>query len=283
MSPKSQLVPSTHITWLGNDISCKLLCNSYTRVSQVLLHLWLLRCLRFSFRSLARLLGHLQWLCAPASTCAPFLASAYALLHTTSRPIILPRNIWRALATACLTSLLPLSRRPIPPPTCMPLVYCDAALTPSGRYAASCFKQSSFATHVTAPAWVTNQQTAELYAVFHSSRQLLLRNLTHACLVVDNSSAYVTTLFGKCSPFHWARLRVLRRTNRVCVESQLQIQLALTPSLHNAADPFSRFSPTAPLLCAPLADTRSSVPNLSRVSASIPRFWWSCFYPSVFP
>ncbi len=152
MSPKSQLVPSTHITWLGKDISCKLLCNSYTRVSQVLLHLWLLRCLRFSFRSLARLLGHLQWLCAPASTCAPFLASAYALLHTTSRPILLPRNIWRALATACLTSLLPLSRRPIPPPTCMPLVYCDAALTPSGRYAVSCFKRSFFATHVTAPA-----------------------------------------------------------------------------------------------------------------------------------
>ena len=29
MSPKSQLVHSTHITWLGKDISCKLLCNSY--------------------------------------------------------------------------------------------------------------------------------------------------------------------------------------------------------------------------------------------------------------
>ena len=149
ISSKSVLVPSLHVTWLGKNITCHFLHNSPARIAQISLHLWLLRCHSFSFRSLQRLLGQLQWLCSPVSQCAPFLASAYGLLQTCeARPALLPRQIFRSLLYACISCLIPLRRCALPPAMSMPVFYYDAAQTPSGRFAVSCFQRDSFATYV---------------------------------------------------------------------------------------------------------------------------------------
>ena len=99
-----------------------------------------------------------------------------------------------------------------------------------GYFAVAAYKRGSFATFARAPPWVTSQQSAELYAVFHTIRQLILRSSTHACLAVDNSAAYYSVLSGRVSGRCPERVRILRRINRLCLEGPFQLQLVLVPS-----------------------------------------------------
>ena len=183
--------------------------------------------------------GYLQWLLAPSSLLSPFLASAYRLLHVGPLPRLLPRNIWFSLLVAVLGSAVPLHARAFPPPLCMPLMYCDAAPV-SGGFRAACVRLASFALSTRTPSWISSQQGAELYAIFCCLRQTVFRRLSHVCVVVDNTAAYYTVLSGKASARNWDRVRLLRRINRLCISNHLHVQLALTPSAANPADPFLR-------------------------------------------
>ena len=71
---------------------------------------------------------------------------------------------------------------------------------------------------------------------FCSIRQAALRGLSHICVVGDDEAAFHTVKSGRVSGRVWARVRLLRRINRICASSQLHLQLALTPSASNPAD-----------------------------------------------
>ena len=231
-----------------------------------------MRCCRFSFRTLQKLLGYLQWLLAPSSLSSPFLVSGYLVLQCPSLPSLLPRRIWTSLLISCLTALRPLHCRPSPPPLCMPLMYCDAAPSPQG-FVAACLRPFSFALAVATPPWVESQQTAELYCLFSCLRQAAVSGLSHVCVVVDNEAAYHTVLSGRVSGRPWARVRLLRRINRLCLVHKLQVQLALTYSASNPADPFSRYYEHLPSTPPILALPHCLVPKLRRGSLAISRFW----------
>ena len=270
ISPKSSLVPTRNIIWLGKEICCHFVSNSPARVAQVVLRLWFLRCAAFSPRSLQCILGSLQWLCSPSSLSSPYFASSYALLQRSPPPLLALECV--AVTSFRLCALRPLHRNPFPPPVCMLLLFCDAAPISPSQYRVACFKRNSFATSARAPAWVKSQQTAELYAIFHSLRQASLRHFSHICLVTDTSAAYFTALHGRCTSTHWPRVRILRRINRVCLESNIQLQLAVTLSEHNPADTFSRFAPITPLQCVVEYLSRSNTLFLTRFYHPVVRF-----------
>ena len=277
ISPKSQTTPTPEITWLGKIISGTFVANTPSRVAQALVSLWALRCYRLTFRALQRLLGYLQWLLAPSSLHSTFMASAYGLLQQTRMPTLLPRNIWRSLLVACLSAAIPLRRRALPPPLCMPLIYCDAAASPHG-YVVAAHRPKSFASACFAPRWISSQQGAELYAVFHCLRQAGLRRISHVCVVTDNEAAFHTVNCGRVSARHWERVRVLRRIHRICLQGDMQMQLALTPSELNSADPFSRYRShlltRIPLLADNITASTTRC-HYRRVTSALPRIWWS--------
>ena len=186
-------------------------------------------------RRLLRVLGYLQWLLSSTAICGPFLAAYYHLLQQGNIPALLPRRLWISLLNAWIGSVPSLHRRSLPPPCTMPIVYADAAPGDSSFVVASC-KPRAFATSAPAPPRVRSRQSAELYAVFHTIRQLVLRSFTHACIVVDNAASYYTVLSGRVASACFDRIRILRRTNRLCTAARFQFQLALVRSEHNAAD-----------------------------------------------
>ena len=237
--------------------------------------LWILRCHKLTYRSLQRLLGFLQWLLAPSSLYSTFLASSYKLLLQPSLPPILPRAIWVSLLIACLGALCPLRSRSLPPPLCMPLMYCDAAPF-STFFLSGCVRPFSFAMAVACPAWISSQQGAELYAIFSCARQAVLRGLSHVCIITDNEAAYHTVLSGRVGAArHWDRIRILRRINRLCITSELHLQIALTPSKANAADAFSRFPTHSPQTPTVLSFPLLLHPPCVRRASVVTRFWWS--------
>ena len=273
LNKKSVLIPCRSIDWLGKHISSGTISNSFSRIAYALLHLWSLRCCQLSFRRLQRLLGFLQWLLSPSSLSAPFMSSSYQLLQQAHLPTLLPRHIWFSLLVSCLSAARPLTCRALPPPVCMPLMFCDAAPLPSG-FMAACLRPLSFALAVPTPSWVRSQQTAELYSVFCCLRQAVLSGLSHVCVVVDNEAAYHTVKSGKVSGSVWARVRLLRRINRLCLAHNLHVQLALTASKHNPADHFSRYLSLPPLDPPFLAAVHSLSPQLRLPTSAITRFWW---------
>ena len=165
---------------------------------------------------------------------------------------------------------VPLHRRPLPPPLCMPMVYCDAALSTTG-YVVAAFKRGDFATACTAPTWIRSQQGAELYSIFHSLRQAAIRRLSHVCVVTDNEAAFNTVNGGRVSARHWDRVRLLRRINRICLQENLQLQLALTPSECNPADPFSRHRTKAPQRIPQLSHAINQTLRFCRYTSALPR------------
>ena len=165
----------------------------------------------------------------------------------------MPRHIWTSLLTAWFGAIPALHPRRLPLPFTMPIVYTDAAPGDCSFVIASC-KPRAFATSAPAPPWVRSQQSAELYAVFHTLRQLVLRSYTHACIVVDNAASYYTVLSGRVSCACPERLRIVRRINRLCIQSHFQFQLALVRSENNAADHFSRISSLGAAAAASTAD-----------------------------
>ena len=275
VNDKSVLIPTHHITWLGKFVNSidGLISNQPHRIAHVLTHLWFLRCVRLTFRALQKLLGMLQWIQAPCSTAAPFLATAYSLLRQTRLPILLPRAIWYSLLNVILLAAQPTQARRLPPPPCMPLVFCDAA--PHGSsFLVAVWKRDSFASVTETPSWVTSLQQAELYAIFHCVRLLSLRKLSMACLITDNLGAFYTVATGRVSAYSRTRLRLLCRINRICASSTLQLEIALVPSVHNAADPYSRLFEHHPLSVDAAARSRESLATFTGFSTALKRFWW---------
>ena len=115
----------------------------------------------------------------------------------------------------------------------MQIVNTDAAPVDSFFVVASC-KLQAFATAPN-PRWVRSQQSVELYAVFHTLLQLILRS----CIVVD-SAAYQTVVSDRVSSLYFDRIRIMRGINRLCTDANFQFRMALVPSKLNAADPFIR-------------------------------------------
>ena len=272
---KSVLIPTQQLLWLGKciDATAGSIHNQPHRIAHALARLWFLRCTHLSFRSLQKLLGLLQWLQCPNSLSAPFLASSYALLRQSSFPILLPKSLWVSLLHAVLFVILPLRARPLPPPLCMPLVFCDAA-TFGSCFLVGVWKRDSFASVVDTPRWVTSLQQAELYAVFHAVRLLSLRSFSSACLVTDNLSTFFTVTAGRIAASPHTRLRLLRRINRICLSSPMQLEMALVPSRHNPADPYSRLSCHHPLSVDAAARSRFCLSSLTKLSTAVKRFWW---------
>ena len=157
-----------------------------------------LRFVKLTRHTLQRFLGSLKWLSGPSSLNSVNLATAYSLLQKRSLPKTLPLSITYSLISAIIITLLPIYPRPLPPPLTMPTIFTDAAPSPQRScYRVASVRYQSYATSVYAPNWVTDQQSAELYAIFHGLRQVCLRKLTYVCLVTDNSSAYFTFNFRK--------------------------------------------------------------------------------------
>ena len=130
----------------------------------------------------------------------------------------------------------------------MPVIFPDAAPTLGGKsYRVASLRYDQYATAVLAPEWVTDQQTAELYAVFHGLRQAVIRKLSYICVATDNSSAYFTMLSCRISARNYARLRIMRRINRLIYQSHCHLQLMWIPSGANLADSFSRTTNYLPL------------------------------------
>jgi len=118
-----------------------------------------------------------------------------------------------------------------------------------------------------APTWVMSLQSAELYGFFRAVRFMQTRKMSHACLVTDNAAAYYTMLTGRVKAHPPDRLRILRRITRICLNENLRIQVALTPSQQNLADPYTRYTAPDAHSLPPLALYRSFTPPLLR-------FWW---------
>jgi hypothetical protein len=209
INDKSVLLPKQRIEWLGKHIHAPELSlfTHPSRFARALLHLWSLRCSHLTFRRLQRLLGFMQWLRAPVSYAAPFLSSAYALLRSPNIPTILPRAIWRSLLHALLMCMTPVRGRPLPPPLTMPLIFCDAAPFGSSFLVGVC-KLGSFASVAQTPAWVRSMQQAEMYALFHTLRQIVHHRLSMACVVTDNAGTFYTVATGRCSAYCRTRLRL---------------------------------------------------------------------------
>ena len=85
-------------------------------------------------------------------------------------------------------------------------LFVDAALLTSTLgssttlYQVASVKPRAFATATSAPAWVRDQQTAELYSVFHALRQGFLRGIPHICIVTDNVGTFLASALEKSQP-----------------------------------------------------------------------------------
>ena len=122
-------------------------------------------------------------------------------------------------------------------------------------------KPRAFASATTAPAWVRDQQTAELYSVFHALRQGFQRGILHICIITDNMGTYYTLSSGKISARHCPR--------RLFYQFRGHAQVMWVPTSQNLADPFSR-SLTPPL---PNPCDFHILPYLSNCR-TLTRFWW---------
>ena len=215
-------------------------------LASTFLAIWSLRTVKCTYRALQRVLGSIQWLALPYSPVGPWLSPVYKFLHNYKSCKLLPLNLWCFLITAYLTTIPPTFPRRIPPPCTMPPVFCDAAPS-NDTFVVACVRPRSFATAVQTPRWIKSIQDAELYAVFHTLRQLSLQGITHACVYTDNQAVFYSVLHGKVSSHAHARGRILRRIYRLCLQEPLNMQMVLIPSSWNTADSYSRLAaPNSP-------------------------------------
>lgn len=241
ISQKSILIPTSDITWLGKKLSPAGISNTLPRITQLLLSILSLRTDRCTFRALQRTLGSLQWLALPFSIAGPWLAPVYHfLLRSSASSPLLPLRTWSFLFTAFLFALLPATPHPTPPPCTMVPFFVDAAPNTGGGFTVSMFRPRSYATSISTPNWLSSQQDAELYSIFHALRQASLRKLPYVCIFCDNLAAFYSLLNGRVSCSHPVRARILRRIYRMCLSDCIHFQLVHIPSAFNPADPFSR-------------------------------------------
>ena len=284
LSPKCHLTPTNTITWLGKELSASSgISNTPTRLIQLLIHIINLRAFHCSFRSIQRVLGSLQWVAAPFSPVGPWLSPVYHFLFTITHQHIIPLRTLAFLVTAFLYTLIPPRPRRSLLPCVTPPLYVDAAPYKQ-TFLVSAYKHRSFSTTIQTPNWITTQQEAELYAIFHGLRQALLQNYSSIAIFTDNSSAYYTILHGRVSSSHPIRARILRRIYRLCLRYSLTLQLVWIPSKLNPADIFSR--PMTSFQLSALQQTQlptpfTTHPRFNYASIIPPLFCRSCFPPCV--
>ena len=183
LSPKSVALPTYTIAWLGKELSSSPLFirNSLDRVAHALLTLFQFFSSTYCRTRLRKILGLLQWLSRPAPDTAPFLASSYR------QPRYFPLCMWSSLIQATLLCIRPAVPRPQPPPLTFAPIFVDAAAQNATRFRVGAVRPTHYMTSATAPAWIANQQTAEMYGLFHAVRQAALRPTSHLCLITDNA------------------------------------------------------------------------------------------------
>ena len=117
------------------------------------------------------------------------------------------------------------------------------------------FKVASIKPHSYAQTWIKDQQTAELYSVFHSLRQGFIRGIIHICIITDNMGTYHTLSSGKISA----------RITRLIYQYRANTQVMWVPT----ADTFSRsLTPQQPPPCEP------HYLLYINTCRNLKRFWW---------
>ena len=130
---------------------------------------------------------------------------------------------------------------------------------PTTLFKVASIKPHSYATAATAPTWIKDQQTAELYSVFHGLRQGLIRGIIHICIITDNMGTYHTLSSGKISA----------RITRLIYQYRANAQVMWVPTADNLADAFSRsLTPQQPPPCEP-----HYLPYI-HTCRNLKRFWW---------
>ena len=275
LNSKSVLIPACTITWLGKVLNnCPAnIANDPARVAAFLLSLFRFFIKPFTKTALRKIFGMLQWLSRPAPQSAIFLASCYHLLQRNQHPNYFPLPLWSSLIQATLLCLIPAVPRKQPPPLTFPPLFTDAAEETDCKFRVGMARGRHYCTSTVAPSWVTNQQVAEIYGVFHGLRQAALRQESHVCCIVDNAGAFFIIKKGRTSFRNRGQLRVLRRLWRIVHQYNLHVAIALTRSKNNPADFLSR------LHTYPLQDVVAKSQDVFPLEHSFPassllhRFW----------
>ena len=134
----------------------------------------------------------------------------------------------------------------------------------------------SFATSAPAPRWVTTQQDAEMYGVFHVLRQTVLRKFLHVCEATDNAGVFYSVSRGRCSGQKRTRVRLLRKINRLCFLHNVQLQIARSED--NPADKYSRTLSHPEVFFAPAHRSRDRF-AFTMSTCSLGRFLWLSPFP----
>ena len=267
--------PTHTIAWLGKELSSSppSIRNSLDRVAHALITLFQFFASTYSRTRLRKILGLLQWLSRPAPDTAPFLASSYRLLRRLRQPRYFPLCMWSSLIQATLLCIRPAVPRPQPPPLTFAPIFVDAAAQTATRFRVGAVRPTHYMTSATAPTWIANQQTAEMYGLFHAVRQAALRRTSHLCLITDNAGAYFILTRGRTAADHPAQLRLLRRIWRLSYEHSIHLAVALTTSARNPADFPSRLHqfPLGRVICKAQDVHPLQVPFFR--CTVIPRFW----------
>ena len=226
----------------------------------------------FSPRRLLRLLGFLQWASRPASEIGIFLPALYHLTRRHRFPRFLPLPLWQPILQACILIALPAQIYSHPPPLTFPPFFVDAApQTPLFRVGTN--HDSRCVTSCLAPPWVSTQNQAEMYAVFHCLRQAGLRKHSYICVITDSTATFFALLSGRASANHPVFLRVLRRIWRIVHEFGLKVAVALVSSENNAADAPSRLHQLPLPLILHRCTRLSALERHFSHAHVIPRFW----------
>ena len=202
ISPKSELEPSTCITFLGKrlDSVMRSVSNSVDMLKATL-RLWLqgVGTGRMPARDMARFLGRLQWVFRPMGEASVFLAGAYnAMLH---RSPFFSRNLIRATGTALLLSF-PAHHLSEPPHVRVHTFFSDAA--PCGqRFRIGVVGSPGFYRSYFCPRWVSSLQQAELFGVYGALKAAVGRQLRSVAVGIDNEAVRIQM---RSSPPPYGRL-----------------------------------------------------------------------------
>ena len=243
ISPKSLLIPTQNITWLGKlfDLRERLISNT-DKVATHTLALCLTSLLApVHKKSIERLLGYLLWAFRPHRGATLFLRSWYLHLHSRRRFQRWPSTGMSAgLLDALALSLRAWSAPTTPSlPLFTPIICMDAALV-SNHYQIGLYSPTFGARILIAPPEITTQQQAELFAADAALRLSVRLGFPHVTLIGDNSGSLYSleSLRGILAAQQW--IRILRRITNRLLWSGLCVHLLWVPSALQPADPISR-------------------------------------------
>ena len=244
LSKKSSLQPAQHITWLGKQFN--LLARTITPTCATslrtiaLICLGSLRCL--SYKSRLRLAGNILWTARPIPGSTLFLSGLYRPT-TDAGPSYLSNSTLRDLLTFLPFALSGWEAAPFDPspgPDMSTCFFADAAQTYRGNYQVGIFHSRKGVQVVTAPAWVTNQQVAEAWALEYAIRIIVRRSEQSIALVGDNLGALQNLLSLQPRVTAQALRRVYRRIFHLLQFSRKTLKIYWVPTCLQPADKPSR-------------------------------------------